>query len=50
MDKGLTRAGVAHQFISVPHASHDLPGGDPQQVAATYASALQFVERQIKTP
>lgn len=50
MDKELTQAGVAHQFISVPHAGHDLPGGDPKQVAAAYAAALQFVDRQIRTP
>jgi|HubBroStandDraft_6_1064221.scaffolds.fasta_scaffold26182_1 acetyl esterase/lipase len=48
MDKELTRTGVAHRFISAPHAGHDLRGGDPKQVAAAYAAALQFVEGQIK--
>jgi acetyl esterase/lipase len=48
MAQELTRAGVAHQFISVPHAGHDVAGGDPAQVADAYAAALQFVERQIK--
>jgi acetyl esterase/lipase len=49
MDKELTRARVAHQFISVPNAGHDLSDGDPKRVAAAYAAALQFVERQITT-
>ena len=48
MDKELTRAGVEHQFISVPHAGHDIPDGDPKLVAAAYADALHFVERHIK--
>jgi len=48
MDKELARAGVEHQFISVLHAGHDLPGGDPKQVAAAYAAALHFVEGHVR--
>ncbi len=48
MDKELTRARIEHQFISVPHAGHDIPDGDPKLVAAAYADALRFVERHIK--
>jgi len=48
MDQELTRAGVEHQFVSVPHAGHDVSGGDPQQVAAAYTAARRFVERHVK--
>jgi acetyl esterase/lipase len=49
MDQELTKQGVEHQFISVPHAGHGLPGGDPKDVAAAYAAALAFVERHVKS-
>jgi acetyl esterase/lipase len=45
MDQELTRAGVEHRLISLPHAGHDLAGGDPRQIAEAYDAALKFVER-----
>ncbi|HEX4072390.1 MAG TPA: alpha/beta hydrolase [Planctomycetaceae bacterium] len=48
MEKELTRAGVEHRLISVPHAGHDLSGGKSRQVAEAYATALAFVERHMK--
>lgn len=48
MDQKLTQQGVEHQFLSIPHAGHGLPGGDPQQVAQAYATALAFVDRHVR--
>lgn len=47
MDKELTRCRVEHRLILVPNAGHGLPGGDPQQVAAAYSAAVEFVNRQM---
>ena len=49
MDKELTRAGVEHRLILVPNAGHGLPGGDPKQVGAAYAAALDFANRHVRT-
>ena len=48
MEQALARAGVEHRLISIPHAGHDLAGGDPRQVAEAYDAALQFVERHTE--
>jgi dipeptidyl aminopeptidase/acylaminoacyl peptidase len=47
MDKALTRVGADHQLILVPNAGHGLPGGDPQQVAAAYDAAVDFLNRHL---
>jgi acetyl esterase/lipase len=49
MEKELTRADVEHRLISVPHAGHDLSGGDPKQIADAYSAAFAFVERHMKS-
>ncbi len=49
MDQELTRAGVEHRLILVPNAGHGLPGGDPKQVGAAYAAALDFANRHVRT-
>ncbi len=48
MDRELSRAGVEHEFISVPHAGHGLPGGDTRDVAHAYAEAVAFVDRHVR--
>jgi acetyl esterase/lipase len=48
MDKELMRIGVEHQLILVPNAGHGLPDGKPEQVAAAYQTALDFVNRHVR--
>ena len=39
MDAALAAAGIEHELILVPHAGHDLVGGDPRQVAEAFNAA-----------
>jgi acetyl esterase/lipase len=47
MEDALTRVGADHRMILVPNAGHGLPGGEPQQVAAAYDAAVDFVNRHL---
>lgn len=44
----LKKHGVVHHLISVPNAEHDLAGGDPKQIDATYHSVLEFADHHMR--
>ncbi len=47
MARELTRHGVKHELLSIEGAEHGLRDGDPKQVAAANARALEFIEEQL---
>jgi acetyl esterase/lipase len=49
MDKEFARAGVEHQFITVPDAGHGIGDGDPKLVAAAYAAIVPFVDKSVRS-
>ena len=47
MAAGLAKQGVWHELITLEGAEHGLGGGDPKELAAANARAMQFIREQL---
>ncbi len=47
MAREFARAGVRHEFFSIPGAEHGLSGGDPRKIDDAYTRAFAFLDREL---
>lgn len=48
MDEELEKHGVPHRLVVVPDTEHSLTDGDPKDIGAAYAQAVQWIDHYLK--